>query len=111
MVLQEIVCFTYGPLNKVLSGTRYVVGQHGNNYGTLKLSTFWPEMNTSDKFISWGWRDPENKYVSKIIPLGNIIKRKFTNQYSNKSNLDRILIIMKGHGNRSSLSVDHLSIF
>ena len=92
--------------NKVLSGTRYVVGQHGNNYGTLKLSTFWPEMNTSDKFISWGWRDPENKYVSKIIPLG-----KFTNQYSNKSNLDRILIIMKGHGNRSSLSCRSFEYF
>ena len=42
--------------SKVDAGTKYYVGQHGNNYGTNKNdgnNTI--EEITSDKFLTWGW--------------------------------------------------------
>ena len=40
---------------KVEEGVPYYIGQHGNNYGTLKSSLMSPAMITCDKFFSWGW--------------------------------------------------------
>lgn len=36
-------------------GAVYVVGQHGNNYGTLKAMTPSIEEETSNIFVTWGW--------------------------------------------------------
>lgn len=49
-------------------GALYVVGQHGNNYGTKR--TMFPsiEEQTSDKFFTWGW----NPNVSKYVALFNL---------------------------------------
>ena len=43
----------------VEKGVPYVVGQHGNNYGTHVWwgSDVWPERAASDRFITWGWTD------------------------------------------------------
>ena len=42
---------------KVEEGIPYYIGQHGNNYGTSKLSSNYPELQYSDRFITWGWSD------------------------------------------------------
>ena len=52
---------------KVESGSKYYVGQHGNNYCTKK--NYFPriEEETSDKFITWGWSNKFPKYVPAFI--------------------------------------------
>jgi putative transferase (TIGR04331 family) len=43
--------------SKVEKGTPYIIGQHGNNYGTRKWGVPNIEEVTGDKFITWGWSD------------------------------------------------------
>ena len=38
-------------------GVPYYAGQHGANYGTFYGSKNWTELNTVDRFYSWGWKD------------------------------------------------------
>lgn len=45
---------------------RYVVGQHGNNYGVNKLIEPIPELETADQFLSWGWKG------NGILPFGQL---------------------------------------
>lgn len=42
---------------KIETGSKYFVGQHGNNYGTYRY--MWPSIEelTADKFLTWGWTD------------------------------------------------------
>jgi putative transferase (TIGR04331 family) len=42
---------------KTENGVPYYIGQHGANYGTFYDSKTWAEINTPDKFFSWGWND------------------------------------------------------
>ena len=51
-----------------LPGAKYVVGQHGNNYGVSLISDICPEQNSADYFLSWGW---ENDSVG-LIKFGQI---------------------------------------
>lgn len=53
-----------------LSSATYVVGQHGNKYGTSTIRDIAPEISSSDFFLSWGWSGME-----KVIPFG-ILKRR-----------------------------------
>lgn len=48
---------------KCEKGSIYVVGQHGNCYGTNYFFNFPIEEKTPDKFITWGW-----SYESKQLP-------------------------------------------
>ena len=41
---------------KVNRGTPYIVGQHGNRYGTHKFNELTIEEVTSDRFLTWGWK-------------------------------------------------------
>jgi len=50
--------------SKIESGVPYIVGQHGNNYGTMIGSQYWPEYVTCDRFVSWGWTNE----TSKVLP-------------------------------------------
>ncbi len=52
---------------KIDKGTKYYIGQHGNNYGTSK--EFYPrvEEETSDKFFTWGWKNNNSKFKSAFI--------------------------------------------
>jgi len=52
---------------KVELGYKYVVGQHGNNYGTLRY--MWPtiEEATADKFLTWGWSDGLPQHTPAFI--------------------------------------------
>jgi putative transferase (TIGR04331 family) len=40
---------------QVEKGTKYFVGQHGNNYGTNRYMYKTIEQEISDKFLTWGW--------------------------------------------------------
>jgi putative transferase (TIGR04331 family) len=42
---------------KVDAGYQYIVGQHGNNYGTSRYMYPSVEESTADKFLTWGWSD------------------------------------------------------
>ena len=42
---------------KVDSGSKYFVGQHGNNFGTKQNMIGVVEELTCDKYITWGWKD------------------------------------------------------
>ena len=48
---------------KIESGSQYITGQHGNNYGTYRYSYPSIEEATADKFLTWGWTDglPQHK--------------------------------------------------
>ena len=41
---------------KVNNGTPYIVGQHGNGYGTHKSDQSTIEETTADRFLTWGWK-------------------------------------------------------
>lgn len=43
--------------NKAESGSTYITGQHGNNYGTHRYMAPAIEEATADKFLTWGWTD------------------------------------------------------
>jgi putative transferase (TIGR04331 family) len=64
---------------KVEQGTPYFVGQHGSNYGT---HTFWGNKNssermTSDKFITWGWKEVENDIPAFVFTKVGAKPREF----------------------------------
>lgn len=42
---------------KAQTGTPYIAGQHGGNYGTRRIPLRTVEEETSDAFVTWGWRD------------------------------------------------------
>ena len=52
---------------KVECGVPYFAGQHGNNYGTYMGNLNWPELVSSDRFITWGWSNGNCKYIPSII--------------------------------------------
>ncbi len=49
---------------KLDKGAKYVVGQHGNNYGTYKYTSPTVEEETSDHFLTWGWEDQTHNLIS-----------------------------------------------
>jgi putative transferase (TIGR04331 family) len=52
---------------KVVNGTRYFIGQHGNNYGTLRYFNLTNEELTSDRFLTWGWSEDSMKHVPAFV--------------------------------------------
>lgn len=71
---------------KICNGSKYVVGQHGNNYGTHSEIKF-IERETSDFFLTWGWSmDPE-----KDIPL--FVNRKVRETKLSAPKKDKVLLI------------------
>lgn len=56
---------------KISEGSRYIVLQHGSNYGTTTIDLVTIEEETSDKFINWGWRSDsryQKGYISVLLP-------------------------------------------
>ncbi len=50
-------------------GTKLIIGQHGGNFGMTPMAFHEShQIKISDKWLSWGWHDPDNE---KIQPLGN----------------------------------------
>jgi putative transferase (TIGR04331 family) len=53
--------------SKVAQGIPYFTGQHGNNYGTMLGSDCWPELETSDRFFTWGWANGSAKNIPAFM--------------------------------------------
>lgn len=52
---------------KVESGSKYITGQHGNNYGTYRYMCPSNEEATADKFLTWGWEDGLPQHIPAFI--------------------------------------------
>lgn len=52
---------------KIVSGSKYYVGQHGNNYYTKKNMLQRIEEKTADAFITWGWSNGLPNYKPGFI--------------------------------------------
>ncbi len=65
---------------KTENGSKYYIGQHGNNYFTKRY--FFPriEEQTADKFFTWGWDSKLTKYIPMFI-----FKRAGINGYYDKN--------------------------
>lgn len=61
--------------NKVNAGSRYIIGQHGNNYGVCKYMNPSIEETIADKFLTWGWSGDSSKYIPTFIFKTAGIKR------------------------------------
>jgi putative transferase (TIGR04331 family) len=67
--------------SKVEEGVPYIVGQHGNNYGTLlwEGSWCWPERAACDKFVTWGWTTCEKEVPAFVFRNVGRKPRQFDN--------------------------------
>ena len=48
-------------------GIKYIVGQHGNNYGTYRYLSSSIEETTADKFLTWGWTNNLRQHTPAFI--------------------------------------------
>ena len=67
--------------------TKYYVGQHGSKYGCIKEQQNTIEEETSDKFITWGWKNN-----SKHLPIG-VLKTLGQKKYNLPKKIEKIYII------------------
>ena len=71
--------------DRVEQGVPFYLGQHGNNYGTMKICPSEIEcVETADKFITWGWKD-ENPKCAQAFIFKTIGKKK--QQYNKNGGL------------------------
>ena len=61
---------------KVLAGSHYYIGQHGNSYGTRWDNVDCIEEITPDKFITWGWKDGSSKHFPAFV-INTAAKRRY----------------------------------
>jgi putative transferase (TIGR04331 family) len=87
--------FKFWTAKKVEQGVSYYVGQHGNNYGTLKGYKAWVEVNTCDRFYSWGWG---SDYKHGRITPAFVLKLANENLLNDKKG--GLLLIKRGPGRR-----------
>lgn len=52
---------------KIEIGCKYIIGQHGNNFGTHRYSNPTIEESTADKFLTWGWEDGLPQHTKAFI--------------------------------------------
>ena len=90
---------------KIKNKTKYFCGQHGNNYFTAYQSRISLDVKTSDKFLSWGYKNSKKG----IIPVSNI---KCIGQINKKTLFDpkgKLLILFDDVGlNRSPIERNDL---
>jgi putative transferase (TIGR04331 family) len=65
---------------KVRRGTRYVVAQHGNNYGVTFRPNVLPEEETSDLFLRWGNAFGNADEVIGVITRGLRMPKKISKE-------------------------------
>ncbi len=80
----------------VEKGKKYYVGQHGATYFTEHDANLRAEVNTSDKFFSWGYR---NNKIKNIVPLFNF---KTYNKKILGNPKGNLLIIIRSLGYRAT---------
>ncbi|GAB3443610.1 LIC12162 family protein [Massilia solisilvae] len=62
---------------RVQRGVRYIVGQHGNNYGTHRYVNPSVEEATSDAFVTWGWKGKLSQHTPGFnlkVPAGTELR-------------------------------------
>ena len=79
----------------VTENTKYFVGQHGASYFTDHDANFRTEVNTADKFFSWGFSNPKKN----IYPAFNF--KTFKRNISN-NNKGKFLIVCRSLGYNSA---------
>lgn len=53
---------------KVGEGRPYIIGQHGNNYGTARYCPSETEcVETADTFLTWGWQDKRRRCKPSFV--------------------------------------------
>ncbi len=83
--------FSYYTALQNEEGTKLVYGQHGGCYGIAKYS--WQETHEkkiSDKYLTWGWKDENNKNTVKDFHI--LIRQKKYEWNKGKKNL---LVLLK----------------
>jgi putative transferase (TIGR04331 family) len=86
--------FKFWTAKMIELGVPYYVGQHGNNYGTLKGYKEWIEVNTCDRFYSWGgWASSHKR--DYIIPA---FVWKLANENLSNDKQGGLLLIKRGPG-------------
>ena len=69
------------------SKTKYYIGQHGAKYGCIKEQFNTIEEETSDKFVTWGWKyNPKHLSAGVLNTLGKI-------KFSLPKKIDKIYIV------------------
>ena len=63
--------FKFWTASKINQGTKYIVGQHGGNYGTHCYANPTVEEKTSDIFLTWGWSDGLEQHTPAFV-LNNL---------------------------------------
>ena len=58
---------------KVNDKIPYYIGQHGNNYFSIMSRNYNNEMSSSDKFLSWGFKNSEN--IKSMFNFKTLYKR------------------------------------
>ncbi len=53
--------------NKIESGSKYFIGQHGNNSGTYRYLYHSIEEVTADKYLTWGWTDGLSQHTPAFV--------------------------------------------
>jgi putative transferase (TIGR04331 family) len=77
-------------------GTAYYVGQHGASYFTEHDANFRAEVNTSDKFLSWGYHNEKKKNIEPMFNF-KTFKRRIKND-----NRGNFVIICRSLGYRAA---------
>jgi len=52
---------------KIDEGSRYIIGQHGNNYGTHRYMNPSVEEEIVDTFLTWGWTDGLAQHIPAFV--------------------------------------------
>lgn len=73
--------FKFWVISKIHSGAKYIVGQHGNVYGTSVYESKTIEERTSDRFVTWGWKSSGKNHIQGLI-LRNPSGKKISNNPS-----------------------------
>ena len=89
---------------KIELGSKYYIGQHGNNYGTHRYMYPAIEEETADKFLTWGWTDGLPQHTPAFVLKNNKSK-------SVRRNLKTHLLLAELHCNRRISLWDGVSEF
>jgi len=88
--------FKHWLIKKIKKGTKYFTGQHGTAYeNNMFQHSYPPEILTSDRFFTWGWKYKDQTFLKK-----NIFKNLFvfnvasSKQYSPTYAKKKIIIIL-----------------
>jgi putative transferase (TIGR04331 family) len=64
---------------KIESGTPLLIGQHGGNYGVAKWGfTEEHQISVADRFLTWGWTEPDSPALVAVGNLKGFGKRQST---------------------------------